>query len=164
VRPPPPVYKTYFALGASILAPGPGDASAGEGLTGLYERRIGKAIGIAARLEYLVHPDTTAFFRNETISASELIALFGLRTMTSNTLHGRVGLGFTIYSQDITDDNTLVTLDSFTRLYPAFELGGGAHLGRLRLQASILFTTAAGGEVDLGTRFMGTIGIDLYRK
>jgi hypothetical protein len=166
VRPPPPVYKTYFALGASVLAPGPGQASSGSGLTALYERRIGSSLGIATRLEYELHGENTDFtgVRTQTISASEVVALFGIRTMSSNTLHGRAGVGFTVYSQDIHDEITGGAIDSFTRIYPAFELGGGAHLGRLRLQMSILFTTAAGGEVDLGTRFMGTLGIDLYRK
>ncbi len=164
-RPPLPVYHTYVALGASFVAPGPGDASSGTGLSAFYEHRLGgSSLGLATRLEYLVHGDKESFDGTRTLSTSgsEVIVLAGLRTMSSRSLHGRAGVGFTIYSQDSKISGAVT--DSFTRLYPAFELGAGAHLGRLRLQASVMFTTAAGGEVELGTRFMGTAGIDLYRK
>ncbi len=164
IRPPSPEYDTYVALGASVLAPGPGDAGAGTGITALYERRFASTLGLATRLEYQDHGDEEVFngVGASFVKASEVIVLAGVRTMSSRSLHGRAGVGFTIYSQEITGG--VGGSENFTRLYPAFELGGGAHLGRLRLQMSVLFTTAAGGEVELGTRFMGTIGIDLYRK
>ena len=54
----------------------------------------------------------------------------------------------------------------FTRAYGVFELGGGLNLGRLRFQMGILFATPPGDPTipALGTRFMGTLAIDLWRK
>lgn len=169
-KPEPPI-KTYFAFGASVLAPGPrvselgGDrASSGTGFSAFYERRIGSAIGLATRLEYLFHGETEGdiFSNNDnTVSGWELIAMAGLRTMSSRTIHGRVTAGFTVYNQSIQGP---VLDEEFARLYPALELGGGLHLGRLRLQMGLMFTASPGAEVKLGTRFMGTAAIDLYRK
>ena len=173
-RPPQPVYKTYLALGLS-LATGPDQvpnpmmpattlsASSGTGFTALYERRFGSTIGLATRLEYLIHGESSSVFDEPTVKGSEIIALVGLRTMSSRTVHGRAGIGFSIYTQEINATNG-TNLEEFSRLYPAFELGGGLHLGRLRLQMGIMFTLSGDADVELGTRFMGTIGIDLYRK
>jgi hypothetical protein len=167
-KPEPPI-NAYFAFGASLLAPGPenarllgGDrASSGTGFSAFYERRVAASLGLATRLEYLFHGETDNFFNQNVVSGSEVIAMAGVRTMSSRTIHGRVGAGFTVYTQKARGP----TVDEeFSRLYPALELGGGVHLGRLRLMMGLMFTANAGAEVSLGTRFMGSIGIDLYRK
>lgn len=172
-KPPPPIVA-YGAFGASILAPGPESrfadgprASSGTGFSALYERRLGQSIGLTTRAEYLFHGETNGNSfdpSTKTVSGSEILLLGGVRTMGSRTIHGRVGAGFTIYNQK-TEDVSGITLEDFSHVYPALELGGGIHLGRLRIQMGALFTSSAGdAPVKLGTRFMGTIGIDLYRK
>src|SRR5262249_43799325 len=109
VKPPPPPIDAYFALGGSVLAPGPhgnaalGDvprSSSGAGFSAFYERRFGKtAFGLATRLEYSIHSESHGDDINPkpfSVSGSEVVALGGIRTMGSRTIHGRVGLGFTI--------------------------------------------------------------------
>ncbi|HEU0035470.1 MAG TPA: hypothetical protein VFQ53_32895 [Kofleriaceae bacterium] len=169
-KPPTPVYQTYIAVAASMLTPGAHDENGddttgvGGGLSVFYERRLGKSLGLATRLEYYSHGTNEDFFRDREFTGSEVVAMGGVRTMGSKTIHGRALAGFTVYSQTETSTMTFLEVDSFTRAYPAFELGGGLHLGRLRIQMGAMFTASPGAQVSLGTRFMGSIGIDLYRK
>jgi tetratricopeptide (TPR) repeat protein len=175
IRPPQPTYSTYFAVGLSVLAPGPVDdnisgsprAGSGSGFTLLYERKIAQSIGLTSRLEYLFHGESDDLFgMDATIKGSEVVLLAGARTMGSRTLHGRAGVGLAIYSQQAESATGLpLGQGTFTRAYPALELGGGLHLGRARFQMGLMFSPApSDGAPNLGTRFMGTFAIDLYRK
>ena len=168
-KPQPPVHS-YFTVGLSLATPGPKDervlgpdetGSIGTGITALYERRVGSSLGWTSRFEYLHHGETESFSTNDSTSGFELVVLGGVRTFGSKTAHGRVGAGFSLY----THNSTVGFVDeTFTRIYPAFEIGGGVHLGRLRVQMGVMLTAAGDAQVELGTRFMGTIGIDLFRK
>ncbi|MEO8699634.1 MAG: hypothetical protein ABI867_06300 [Kofleriaceae bacterium] len=166
--------KTYVTLGGSVVAPGGKSsesdvptASSGLGFNALYERRLNSSFGLATRLEFLFHGETdggTFETLPKSVEGNEFIATVGLRTWGSRTIHGRAAVGFSIYSQKTTDTNTGVTLNEFTRLYPGVEFGGGLHLGRLRIEMGLMFTASGDADVTLGTRFMGSLGIDLYRK
>ena len=178
VPPPvPPPIKTLISFGASLLAPGSRSSengvpngSVGGGFTALYERRLVSSIGLTTRLEYLAHPETSNFNFGPgalSVSGSEVVVLAGFRTWgarPSTAFHGRAGVGFSVFTQKATVSSTGMVADEFTRLYPALELGGGLNFGRLRIQSGILFTAAGDAKVTLGTRFMATLGIDLYRK
>ena len=165
-RPPPPDFTTFFALGGSIISGG--DLNTGTGLSAFYERKAISSLGLTTRLEYLVHGEDSTFtdigggmFRNQRQKGSEVIVLGGLRTLGNDTWHGRAGVGFSVLSFSSTDDMGFT--NDFTRLYPAFELGGGLNLGRFRIQMGLMATVSSGADVNLGTRFMGTLAIDLYR-
>jgi hypothetical protein len=99
------------------------------------------------------------------VSGSEVLALIGARTMGNKTLHGRAGVGVALYTESV-KQNGIDTGAGFTRAYGAFEIGGGLNLGRVRFQMGILFATPPGDPdiPSLGTRFMGTFAIDLWRK
>jgi len=172
-RPPTPTYSAYFAVGLSVLAPGPtrDDSSAGEssgtgtGFTALYERKVASSLGLTGRFEYMFHGSNEDFFNNVSVSGSEVLMLVGARTMGSRTLHGRAGVGLSVYSENVQSLNGGPS-GGFTRAYPALELGGGLNLGRVRVQMGLLFSPSPGDPTipSLGTRFMGTFAIDLYRK
>src|SRR5204863_6813404 len=83
-----------------------------------------------------------------------------------HALHGRAGLGVAVDTQQARDPMGFdISSSSFTRAYPAVELGGGLHLGRVRFQLGLLISPApSDGAPDLGTRFMATFAIDLWRK
>jgi hypothetical protein len=173
-RPVLPPIKTYIAFGGSVVAPGGKSsestvptASSGLGFTALYERRFNSSLGLATRVEFLFHGKTdggTFDTLPSSVEGNEFIATVGLRTWGSRTIHGRAAAGFSIYSQKQTNTMTGVTENEFTRLYPGLELGGGLHLGRLRIQMGLMFSASGDANVTLGTRFMGTLGIDLYRN
>jgi hypothetical protein len=169
---PAPSMNRVFALALSLLAPGPNvprfgfndRASSSTGLSVLYERRLGKSeLGLTTRFEAARAGEATSSDgnRDEFVSGFELLALVGLRTMGSRTVHGRAGIGFSIY----TLNSSLTTgPESFTRLYPTFELGGGLNAGRLRMQLGLLLSASGDAEVALGTRLMASVGFDLWRK
>lgn len=178
MRPVPPAPVAYLSFGLSLLAPGPENfrllgegerASSGYGFSIFYEKRIANGLGLATRFEYANHGAKNGSFFDPAdeateVSAWELVMLAGLRTMGSRTVHGRVGAGVSLFTQNAEGPNAIGGFEEFTRAYPALELGGGLHLGRLRMQMGLLLTAAGDAEVKLGTRFMGTIGIDLWRK
>jgi hypothetical protein len=174
LQPPDPPITTYIAFGGSLLAPGPENdgggfdspqPSSGNGFTALYERRFVPSLGLAVRADYLFHGESENFNVNgsSSVKGSEFLLMAGGRTWGSRTLHGRATAGFSIYSQEVSDA-TGRTLSEITRLFPTLELGGGVHLGRLRIQMGILFAAGGNDEVSLGTRFFGTLAIDLFRK
>lgn len=172
-KPPSPDYSAYFSIGLSILVGDPerenfnaGPSSGGgQGFTALYEKKIGSSIGLTTRAEYMFHSANEDFSNNITVSGSEVLLLVGARTFGSKTLHGRAGVGVSLYSESV-EQNGFDTGAGFTRAYGAFEIGGGLNLGRVRFQMGILFATPPGDPdiPSLGTRFMGTFAIDLYRK
>jgi len=174
-RAPERTYSAYFAVGLSVLAPGPqressaaGESSgSGTGFTFLYERKFASSLGLTGRFEYVFHSTNTDFSGPNAInvSGSEALFLAGARTMGSRTLHGRAGVGVAIYTENQKVDFGGPS-SGFTRAYPALELGGGLNLGRVRLQMGLLFSPGPGDPTipSLGTRFMGTFAIDLYRK
>jgi hypothetical protein len=172
---PPPTYNTFFSIGLSLVAPGVEDNNvggsprngSGTGFTAIYEKKVASAFGLTGRLDYLFHGESDDFFGSDpTTKGSEVILLAGARTMGSRTIHGRAGVGLAIYSQQaFGPGGAELGEGTFTRAYPLFEVGGGLHLGRVRFQAALLFSTEpSDGAPNLGTRFMATFAIDLYRK
>ncbi len=172
-RKPSPEYTSYFALGLSVLAPGLDRADGfpttgtGTGFTALYERKIADALGLTGRFEYAFHDGNSDLIANQDVevTGSEVLLLAGVRTMGSKTLHARAGVGLSVYTEDA-KFNGGVTDSGFTRAYPAIEVGGGLSLGRVRFQLGILFSPGSSSDPsipDIGTRFMGTFAIDLYR-
>ena len=168
-----PEYSAYFSVGLSILVGDPkrenlsaGTSSGGgSGFTVLYEKKVASSIGVTTRAEYMFHGSNEDPQNNISVSGSEALFLVGARTFGSKTLHGRAGVGVSLYSENV-EMRGIDTGAGFTRAYGAFELGGGLNLGRVRFQMGILFATPP-GDPDipaLGTRFMGTFAIDLYRK
>ena len=173
-KPPSPSYSAYFAVGLSILPGDPerDDATAGpssgggQGITALYERKIGSSIGLTTRAEFMFHGESNNnFVDNLSVTGNEILLLLGARTMGNKTWHGRAGAGVSLYSESVKMSG-FDTGAGFTRAYGVFELGGGLNLGRLRFQMGILFATPPGDPTipALGTRFMGTLAIDLWRK
>jgi hypothetical protein len=164
IKPPAPAYTTYFALNFSVLADAPTGVGTGTGLNAIYERPIASSLGITTRAEFDIHGDGDAF-DNVDASGSEVLLIAGLRTLGSRTLHGRAGVGVTIYSQHVEDPST-GAFNDFTQAYPVFELGAGLHLGRFRMMAGVLFAASPGAAPgnEMPTRFMFDMGIDLYRK
>ncbi len=170
-------YSAYFAVGLSVLAgdperddPNAGPSSGGgQGFTALYEHSLASSIGLTTRFEFMFHGQASSEFispgNSVNVTGNETLLLVGARTMGSKTVHGRAGVGVSFYHESV-KMNGLDTGASFTRAYGVFELGGGLNLGRIRLQMGILFATPPGDPTipDLGTRFMGTAAIDLYRK
>ena len=172
-RPPSPDFSAYFAVGLSILIGEPerenfnaGPSSGnGQGITAMYERKIASSLGLTTRFEFMFHGTNEDPSNNITVKGSEALLLIGARTMGSKTVHGRAGVGLSLYNESV-QMNGLDTGAGFSRVYGEFELGGGLNLGRVRLQMGILFATPPGDPniPALGTRFMGTFAIDLYRK
>jgi hypothetical protein len=169
-----PDYSAYFSVGLSILVGDPerdnqsagGSSGGGSGFTVLYEKKLASSMGLTTRAEYMFHSEKEDFNNNINVSGSEALFLVGARTFGSKTLHGRAGVGVSLYSESV-KNNFGVDLDTgFTRAYGVFELGGGLNLGRVRFQMGVLFATGPGDPdiPSLGTRFMGTFAIDLYRK
>lgn len=171
--PPPPrpaLPSVAFAVGMSLFSPGP-DLPGGEtlgtgiGLFGLFERRMGKRFGLSFRADYVSHPSSGDF--ESQVSGSELMTLAGLRTMT-RTVHARVEFGVTVSTVDgITLDPMFPGFESRTDVHPVFGFGGGLQLGRVRLHASLLYAGnpgVAGDAPQMPLRFMGTLGVDLWRR
>ncbi len=173
-RPPTPDFSAYFSVGLSILVGDPareneaagGSSGGGSGFTAIYEKKLGSSMGLATRAEYMFHGKKEDFINNITVSGSEALFLIGARTFGSKTLHGRAGVGVSLYSESVEDSRGIDTGTGFTRAYGVFELGGGLNIGRVRFQMGVLFATPPGQDdiPALGTRFMGTFAIDLYRK
>jgi hypothetical protein len=172
-RPPQPTYSSYFSIGLSILAgeperenfqAGPSSGS-GSGFTALFEKKLAGSIGLTTRAEFMFHGANEDFSTNLSVKGNEVLLLVGARTWGSRTIHGRAGAGVALYTESVTQ-NGFDTGAGFTRAYPALELGGGLHLGRARFQMGILFSPPPGDPniPSLGTRFMGTFAIDLYRN
>jgi hypothetical protein len=169
---PKPTYSAYFAVGVSFAGgphldddsfDGPPTSGTGSGFTLLYEKAFGSSIGLTTRFEYLFHSENENLVNStmfETAKGQEVLMLVGLRTFGSRTLHGRVGAGVSVYSEQAS-----LTGD-FTRAYPEIELGGGLHLGRARFQFGVLFSFGPDDPAipKMGTRAMGTFAIDLWRK
>ncbi len=174
-KPPQPDYSAYFAIGLSVLtgeperdnvAAGPSSGN-GSGFTALYERKLAASFGLTTRFEFMFHGANEDFIggSNITVKGNETLLLVGARTFGSRTIHGRAGAGVSIYSESVTQ-NGFDTGTGFTRAYGVFELGGGLNLGRVRFQMGIMVASPPGDPniPSLGTRFMGTFAIDLYRK
>ncbi len=169
-----PDFSAYFSVGLSILVGDPerdnmsagGSSGGGSGFTVMYEKKLASSMGLTTRAEYMFHSQKEDLSNNISVSGSEALFLIGARTFGSKTLHGRAGVGVSLYSERVEDSGGNDTGAGFTRAYGVFELGGGLNLGRVRFQMGVLFATPP-GEDDipaLGTRFMGTFAIDLYRK
>lgn len=157
--PTPPMPVAMFAVGLTVLSPGPGSLSTGTGLTALFERKLGASpVGLSTRLDYVFHPSDTDFSSDVTTSGSDVLLMAGLRTM-SRTIHARAETGFDIITIDL--DNLAGDTVSDTSAHPCFALGGGLTFGRFRVHAGALWTFSEG---DVETRFMATLGLDLYRK
>lgn len=182
---PPPLPTTALAAGMTILSSGPElsggtlsvEVGAGIGVFGLVERRVSRSLGLTFRADYVWHPtgDANAQF---TASGAELMALAGLRTMT-RTLHARLEVGATVSS---IASELFFVLDpasarsTRTDVYPVLGAGAGLQLGRVRFHASLLYTFNSESdeftdpsEFDrlmpkIPLRFMGVVGIDLWRR
>jgi hypothetical protein len=182
---PPPLPTTALTAGMTILSSGPEllagilgvEVGAGIGVFGLVEQRVSRSLGLTFRADYVWHPtgDPDAQF---TASGAELMALAGLRTMT-RTLHARLEAGATVSSVAselffALDPGT--TRSSRTDVYPVLGVGAGLQLGRVRFHASLLY--AFNSDPDelpdptdfdrlipkMPLRFMGVVGIDLWRR
>jgi hypothetical protein len=174
-KPPQPDYSAYFSIGLSLLTGEPerensdaGPSSGnGQGFTALYEKKLASSIGLTTRFEFMFHGANEEFLggTNIVVKGNETLLLVGARTFGSRTVHGRAGVGVSIYNESVTQ-NGFDAGTGFTRAYGVFELGGGLNLGRVRFMMGLMFATPSGDPniPDLGTRFMGTFAIDLYRK
>jgi hypothetical protein len=167
--PPPPAAQPFpsaaVAVGMTILAPGPelgGERlGSGVGLFGLYERRVSKSLGLSFRADYVSHPTDGTI--DASVSGFELMTLAGVRTMT-RSLHARLEGGLTLSTIEA---STFAGSSSQTNVHPVIGLGGGLHLGRVRLHASVLYAANSGSAADtpqMPIRFMGVIGVDLWRR
>lgn len=172
-KPPQPEYSAYFAVGLSLLTGEPerenfnaGPSSGnGSGFTALYEKKLASSFGLTTRFEFMFHGANEDFSNNITVKGNETLLLIGARTFGSRTIHGRAGAGVSIYSESVTQ-NGFDAGTGFTRAYGVFELGGGLNIGRVRFMMGIMVASPPGDPniPSLGTRFMGTFAIDLYRK
>jgi hypothetical protein len=172
---PPAVPRTLpsasLAVGMTFLAPGPelsgldASLSNGIGIFGLFERRAGKSLGLSFRADYVAHPSSTDSDFGTSFSGREVILLAGLRTMT-RTVHARLEAGVTVSTVEGEAFGDPVTA-SRTDLYPVLGIGAGLQAGRLRFHASILYAANSdSSEImpEMPIRFMGVIGIDLWRR
>ena len=173
---PPPLPSTTLAIGMTVLSPGPDlpgvSLGPGVGLFGLFERRAGKSLGLTFRADYISHPTDNSKLGQ--FSGFEVMALAGLRTMT-RTLHARIEAGVTISTieavvQPPADPGASGTV-SWTDIYPVIGIGGGLHVGRVRLHASVLYAAnfaadpiSTGHTPQMPIRFMGVLGVDLWRR
>jgi hypothetical protein len=164
---PPPLPTASLAIGISLLAPGPDvtvldeSLASGLGLFALFERRVARPLGLVLRADYVWHPASDDF--EVSYSGAELMLLAGLRTMT-RTVHARLEAGVTILATTLDEG---LGPASQTGAYPVIGLGGGLQLGRVRLGASLLYTANVdGGDygVEIPLRFMGVLGVDLWRR
>ncbi len=171
-QPPPaprPLPSALLAAGMSFLAPGPelGGSSLGTGVGvfGLFERRAGKSLGLLFRADYVSHPGTDLEL-DFAVSGYELLLLTGLRTMRSRTVHARFEAGVSVSSVDTESfAPTGPVSNSRTDVYPLFGLGAGLHLGRVRMHASLLYAANPDGDAPrIPVRFMGVLGVDLWRR
>ena len=172
--PPPPLPSSVVALGVLLSSPGPevGMASlnSGFGVFGLFEQRATKSLALAFRIDYVSHPpDFVDFSTDLTASGSEIMLTTGLRTRT-RTVHARIETGVTVSSVDIEGGigpgpSPPPPPVSTTDVYPVISLGGGLELGRFRMHAGILYTVNIDDNApQIPIRFMGMIGIDLWRR
>jgi hypothetical protein len=156
------VGMTVLSRGAELPATGTG-LGAGIGLFGLFERRVSRSIGVTLRADYVWYPprDIDPIVA---ITGAELMMLAGLRTMT-RTLHARLETGLSIFGLQV--DGPFEELGSRTDVYPVIGLGAGLQLSRVRLHATLqyaLITNDDGIAPQLPLRFMGVVGIDLWRR
>lgn len=102
------------------------------------------------------------------------MALAGLRTMT-RTVHARIEAGVTRSTIEtvVRDGDPSVPLRtiSSTDIYPVIGVGGGLHVGRVRLHASVHYagnfaasSNATGHTPQIPLRLMGVLGFDLWRR
>jgi len=167
---PPPLPSSWLALGMTLVGPGPKltdlDASlnSGIGLFGLFERRAGASLGLSFRANYVSHPANDVDF-DSSVSGYELMLLAGLRTMT-RTVHGRLEAGVTISTVE-GDVFASSFTTSRTDVYPVIGVGTGLQVGRARFHLAILYAvnpSSSGVAPEMPIRFMGEIGIDLWRR
>ena len=159
---PAPVYNTYFAINGSVLAPGPTDTSTASGIGLLYERRLSKQFGLTGRADLMFHPELVINdgIPSQSTKGFEVLALLGLRTM-GRAFHGRIELGTAILSRKLDDGIRELPYD---RVYPSVGLGGGFQFGRIRLHLGMLVAVNAGAELEMPVRFLGTLGVDIFRR
>lgn len=172
--PRPPLPRVTVAVGMTILSSGaelPDQASnlgAGIGAFGLLERRAGKSLGLTFRADYVSHPTgDTPDGVSVSLSGYELMMLVGVRTMTRN-VHARIEAGLsvsTVEAEAFGPGGPIA--GSETDVHPVIGFGGGLHLGRIRLHASLLYAANPDSGPDrpqMPVRFMGVIGFDLWRR
>lgn len=168
---PPQLPRSALAVGMTFLSSGPElpgvSLGVGLGVFGLYERRAGKSLGLTLRADYVSHASSESSDFQGSFSGYELMTLAGVRTMTRN-LHARFEVGVTVSTVDgeVFVPGAPPVSGSTTAVYPVIGLGGGFHVGRVRLHAGILY--AINGDTtdrpEMPLRFMGALGFDLWRR
>ncbi|MBX3161206.1 MAG: hypothetical protein KF773_34915 [Deltaproteobacteria bacterium] len=166
---PPPA----LALGLDIvtLVPNPTNLTSGIGASLLLEKRLGKSIGMTARLSFVSHPESTFFdptLGDVSFSGRELMALVGLRTASKYSFHAFAEAGLTAFTMTASATGRpmlppLAPDDFINELYPTLAIGGATRLGRVHLQLGLVYAIAT-GDVELPVRFMASLGVDLVKK
>ena len=101
------------------------------------------------------------------------MALAGLRTMT-RIVHARIEAGVTrstVEARVSSDPTSPAGTISWSDIYPVIGIGGGLHLGPVRLHASVLYAAnfaaepgPTGHTAQMPIRFMGVLAVDLWSR
>ncbi len=155
----PPMYTTLIGGGFTILTPGVGDVGSAIGPSLRFERRIGTAIGFTARTDLVFHSEGTRS-DGDTVDATELLILFGIRTTPARSFFFSGSLGATTYWESTKG----VTNGKDSAFEPLVGAGLGIRIGsRVNLEGSFVWGFGSVGSIDMPTRLMLAFEIDLVK-
>lgn len=167
-KPVPNPANVVFALDGTMLLPNVGNVSAGVGFGGLYERKLARRLAATVRAGIVFHPEETYDeLGAATFSAREGVFLAGVRTRSKLPVYAGFEAGALVYSQTATHlapGEFTPTEEDYSHVYPALALGGGVRLGKAHLEMGLVYAINAGADVDMGLRFMTTLGVDLVKR
>jgi hypothetical protein len=165
VAEPPP--RVAFGIQLITLVPNPSNLTSGVGASALFQRRLGKGIGFLTRLSIVEHPESTFFPADVTFAGREIMTLLGLRTASKYSFYAFAEAGVTVFTQDQRGGPmppiSPPLINSITEALPTLTFGGATQLGRLQLQAGLLWGIQT-GQLEMPVRFMASLGIDLVKK
>lgn len=171
-KPPPPnPPNAVFAIEMVTIARAVGNVGYGLGFGLFYERKFAKRIAGTVRTSIVFHPTQTydgiGVGSSREYSATEGVLMIGARTRAKLPVYAGLELGALLYSQSSRHFGQLPSTDfeeTYAWAYPALAVGGGARLGRLHLDASVLGAIDAGSAISMPVRFMFTVGLDMVKR
>ncbi|MGE0545968.1 MAG: hypothetical protein AB7O24_18580 [Kofleriaceae bacterium] len=157
--------NTLIDLELVAVVPSHNNVNSGVGPGLGYTRRTGDHLAITSRIALLFREESqfgTPQFTSH--DATELLVLVGAQTTPRRSFHGSLELGVNGFWRTAEFGNTTTITETYSRAYPVISFGGGIRLGRLHIDAGLMFAINSGAAIELPTRAVLTVGLDAVRR